>query len=98
MQWLFNFVITKVTPAAINNIGWRTFIMFGIFCTAMGVFVLFFLKETSGRSLEDTDILFGAVSEEQRRKDVEMAKAEEYKGDGLGGEHVDHLEEGVDKK
>lgn len=27
-QWLFNFVITKITPAAISNIGWKTFIMF----------------------------------------------------------------------
>lgn len=30
-QWLFNFVITKVTPEAVNHIGWKTFLMFGIF-------------------------------------------------------------------
>lgn len=30
-QWLFNFVITKITPEAVNHIGWRTFLMFGIF-------------------------------------------------------------------
>jgi sugar porter (SP) family MFS transporter len=30
-QWLWNFVITKITPEAINHIGWRTFLMFGIF-------------------------------------------------------------------
>ncbi|RJE21856.1 Sugar and other transporter [Aspergillus sclerotialis] len=71
-QWLFNFVITEVTPAAVNNIHWRTFLMFGIFCLAMGVFVLICLKETKGRSLEDMDLLFGAVSEEERQNTVEQ--------------------------
>ncbi|CAG7919587.1 unnamed protein product [Penicillium olsonii] len=70
-QWLFNFVITEVTPRAINQIGWRTFLMFGIFCFAMGVFVLFFFKETKGRTLEEMDLIFGAVDEQQRRADVE---------------------------
>ena len=45
--------------------------MFGVFCLAMTVFVFFFLKETSGRTLEDMDILFGEVSEEQRKANVE---------------------------
>ncbi|KAL2862502.1 sugar porter family MFS transporter [Aspergillus lucknowensis] len=71
-QWLFNFVITEVTPHAVHSIGWRTFLMFGIFCTAMGLFVTFFLKETKGRTLEDMDVLFGAVDEAQRRADVEQ--------------------------
>lgn len=71
-QWLFNFVITEVTPNAVHHIGWRTFLMFGIFCVAMGVFVTFFLKETKGRTLEDMDVLFGAVNEEQKRADVEQ--------------------------
>jgi hypothetical protein len=71
-QWLFNFCITEITPRAVNHIGWRTFLMFGIFCLANGVFVFFFIKETKGRSLEDMDILFGTVAEEQRRADVEQ--------------------------
>ncbi|KAJ5325688.1 uncharacterized protein N7506_008790 [Penicillium brevicompactum] len=70
-QWLFNFVITEITPRAINEIGWRTFLMFGIFCFAMGVFVLVFFKETKGRTLEEMDLIFGAVDEQQRRADVE---------------------------
>ncbi|KAJ5677204.1 uncharacterized protein N7477_002837 [Penicillium maclennaniae] len=66
-QWLFNFVITEVTPP----IGWRTFLMFGIFCTAMSIFVTIFVKETKGRTLEDMDLIFGAIDEEQRKADVE---------------------------
>jgi hypothetical protein len=68
---LFNFVITEVTPNAVNHIGWRTFLMFGIFCASMGVYVFFFIKETKGRSLEDMDVLFGTVDESVRAADVE---------------------------
>ena len=69
-QWLFNFCITELTPAAINHIGYRTFIMFGVFCLANGVFVFFFIKETKGKTLESMDVLWGAVDSEQRDRDV----------------------------
>ena len=69
-QWLFNFCITEITPSAINHIGYRTFIMFGVFCLANGTFVFFFVKETKGRTLESMDVLFGAVDSEQRDRDV----------------------------
>lgn len=78
-QWLFNFVITKITPEAVNHIGWRTFLMFGIFCLCMSVFATFFIKETKGKSLEEIDILFGDVSAEQRRWDVEASVKEEQR-------------------
>ena len=55
--------------------------MFGIFCSAMGVWVFFFVKETKGRSLEDMDILFGAVDGEQRAVDVERMM---HKGTVMG--------------
>lgn len=77
-QWLFNFVITEVTPNAVNHIGWRTFLMFGIFCMSMGIWVFFFVKETKGRSLEDMDILFGTVNAEQRAEDVEKVLHKKY--------------------
>lgn len=78
-QWLFNFVITKVTPEAINHIGWKTFLMFGIFCVCMGIFSFFFIKETKGLSLEEIDICFGDVSAEQRAQDVERSMVAENK-------------------
>ena len=77
-QWLFNFVITYITPAAINDIGWRTFVMFGIFCFAMGVSVFLFVRETKGRSLEETDALFtrtlalGCLGDEEHRVDAKL--------------------------
>lgn len=76
-QWLFNFVVTKFTPSAISNIGWRTFIMFGAFCFAMGLWVCIFIKETKGKRLEDMDDIFGGKTVEQMQKDIEQADVEE---------------------
>ncbi|KAK5135895.1 hypothetical protein LTR08_004545 [Meristemomyces frigidus] len=78
-QWAFNLVITKVTPIAINSIGWKTFIMFGIFCFAMSAFVFFFVPETKRRTLEEMDVLFGAVDPTTRAADIEIAMAAEKK-------------------
>jgi hypothetical protein len=44
-QWLFNFMMSQVTPHAINNIGWRMFLMFAIFNYAIIVYSWFVLKE-----------------------------------------------------
>ncbi|KAJ5752599.1 hypothetical protein N7520_009516 [Penicillium odoratum] len=91
VQWLFNFVITEVTPRAINSIGWRTFLMFAIFCTAMGIFVFIFLRETKGRTLEEMDLVFGAVDEMQRKADVEQTLHKTDFG------HTEHVEEHVEQ-
>ncbi|KAI1120994.1 general substrate transporter [Nemania abortiva] len=57
-QWLFNFVFSQVTPRAVENLGWKTFLMFGIFNFSLVVFTYFFIKETKGRSLEDMEQVF----------------------------------------
>lgn len=44
-QWLFNFVMSQITPHAIANIGWRTFLMFAIFNYAIIVYSWLFLRE-----------------------------------------------------
>lgn len=44
-QWLFNFMMSQVTPHAIDNIGWRMFLMFAIFNFAIVVYSWVFLKE-----------------------------------------------------
>jgi hypothetical protein len=46
----------------------------------MGIFAFLFIKETKGRTLEDMDVLFGAVTAEQRAEDLERTLADEKKG------------------
>jgi hypothetical protein len=54
-QWLFNFVFSQATPHAVDNMGWRTFLMFCIFNWAIVVYVFIFIKETTGKSLEEME-------------------------------------------
>jgi hypothetical protein len=44
-QWLFNFMLSQITPHAVNNLGWRTFLMFCIFNYALVAYAFFVLRE-----------------------------------------------------
>ncbi|TFK19869.1 sugar transporter [Coprinopsis marcescibilis] len=69
-QWLWNFVISKVTPHLLTNLGFKIFMMFGaINIGAMGLFSAL-IPETKGRSLEEMDIIFGSVSAEERNENI----------------------------
>ncbi|KAI0644353.1 general substrate transporter [Trametes meyenii] len=69
-QWLFNFVVAKVTPTLETDLGYKLFLMFGtINIGGMAVFSLL-IPETKGRSLEEMDIIFGSVQEDKRRADI----------------------------
>ncbi|KAI9063795.1 general substrate transporter [Trametes sanguinea] len=69
-QWLFNFVVAKVTPTLETDLGYKLFLMFGtINIGGMAVFSLM-IPETKGRSLEEMDIIFGSVQEEKRKADI----------------------------
>ncbi|KAK0199772.1 general substrate transporter [Desarmillaria ectypa] len=69
-QWLWNFVVSKVTPDMVTNLGWKLFVMFAtVNVGAMGLFAIL-IPETKGRSLEDMDVIFGAISKEERDKNI----------------------------
>lgn len=52
-QWLFNFVFSLTTPYMITNIGWGTFLLWGLFDAAIAILTFLFLRETKGLSLEE---------------------------------------------
>lgn len=52
-QWLFNFVFSLTTPYMIKNLGWGTFLLWGLFDAVISVVTFFFLRETKGLSLEE---------------------------------------------
>jgi len=69
-QWLFNFVLSKVTPDLVSDLGYELFLMFGtINILGMGTFSLL-IPETKGRSLEEMDVVFGSVQASQREADI----------------------------
>ncbi|PTU21228.1 hypothetical protein P175DRAFT_0547475 [Aspergillus ochraceoroseus IBT 24754] len=69
-QWLFNFVFSQATPHAVDNMGWGTFLMFCVFNWALVVYAFLFIKETTGKSLEEMEEVFESRMA-MFRKDVE---------------------------
>ncbi|WPH05074.1 hypothetical protein R9X50_00797300 [Acrodontium crateriforme] len=57
-QWLFNFVIAKLTPIMLADITYGTFLLFGAFCLLMVVYTIFFVPETANVPLESIGVLF----------------------------------------
>lgn len=57
-QWLFNFVIAKLTPIMLADITYGTFLLFGACCLLMVVYTIFFVPETANVPLESIGVLF----------------------------------------
>ncbi|KAG9751853.1 general substrate transporter, partial [Aureobasidium melanogenum] len=57
-NWILNFVIVYITPPAIRNIGWRTYIIFAVLNATWVPIMYFCYPETKGLALEDVDRLF----------------------------------------
>ncbi|KAL5341415.1 putative sugar transporter [Aspergillus crustosus] len=57
-HWLWNFVVTMITPVAIESIGYKYYIVYTCigFCIPMSIYFLY--PETMGRSLEEIDLIF----------------------------------------
>ena len=57
-QWLFNFVIAKITPIMLDSITYGTFLLFGACCILMLIYAIFCVPETKGVPLESVNLLF----------------------------------------
>jgi hypothetical protein len=51
-------MIVQITPISIDNIGWRTYIIFAVLNTCWVPIIFFFFPETKGLELEAVDALF----------------------------------------
>lgn len=68
--WLSDFIVGVVTPSMLANIGYRTYIFFAVMCTCAGVWAFLLVPETSNKSLEEIDELFGDSVEQEERDNV----------------------------
>lgn len=57
-NWLFNFLVAEVSPHAMQNIGYRYYIVYACINLFTFVMVYFFYPETQGRTLEEIDDVF----------------------------------------
>ncbi|KAI8954899.1 general substrate transporter [Xylaria longipes] len=61
-HWLWNFVITLVTPIALSTIGYRYYIIYAITSALIPIGVFFFYPETMNRNLELLNSVFKDAS------------------------------------
>ncbi|KUJ13103.1 sugar transporter [Mollisia scopiformis] len=57
-NWAFNFALGYFVPPAFQNIKWKVYILFGVFCATMFIHVFFMFPETAGKSLEEVEAMF----------------------------------------
>jgi len=62
-NWIMNYMIVQITPPAINNIGYKTYIIFAVLNACWVPVIYFFFPETKGLELEDVDRLFAKDSD-----------------------------------
>lgn len=60
----------EITPPALQNIGYRTYIIFAVFNLVAAFIVYCFYPETSNLNLESVDLLFLANEERDREIDA----------------------------
>ena len=60
-DFLGNFVVVEITPPALKNIGYKTYIIFAVLNIANAMIVWAFYPETAGTTLESVDFLFTHV-------------------------------------
>ncbi|KAL6453051.1 STL1 Sugar transporter STL1 [Candida maltosa Xu316] len=73
-NWLFNFMVVMITPIAFNNIGYYTYTIFACINILIAPMVYIFYPETSGRTLEEMDIIFNKTPVWRPWEVVKIAK------------------------
>ncbi|KAL6710505.1 hypothetical protein ACN47E_008553 [Coniothyrium glycines] len=99
-QWLFNFVIAKITPLMLADITYGTFLLFGSLCIVMGVWTVFCVPETKGVKLESIGELFegsiirGCVQDTWPSR----TRAKALRNQQVSAEDADSIHGGIGKK
>jgi hypothetical protein len=82
-------VIVQITPIALTNIGYKTYIIFAVLNSLWVPIIYLFFPETKGLELEDVDRLF-AKDDETRdglgRREGSQGSQEKFDGTGVGVE------------
>nr|ODN82374.1 monosaccharide transporter [Cryptococcus depauperatus CBS 7841]ODN96004.1 monosaccharide transporter [Cryptococcus depauperatus CBS 7855] len=74
VNWLFNFTVVQVLPTMTASIGAYTFLFFACINCVFLPFIWIFYPETTGRSLEELDVIFAHAHLTERRPTLVAAE------------------------
>ncbi|KAA8916654.1 hypothetical protein TRICI_001180 [Trichomonascus ciferrii] len=97
-NWAMNFALAYYIPPAMDNIGYKTFIIFGVFCVVMFIHMFFMFPETAQKTLEEIDDLFGpdaqwAFRTRVGRSRIQQEEEEIRRGEKPATEIIEHATE-----
>lgn len=90
-NWILNYAVVQFTPPSLQNIGYKTYIIFAVLNACWVPVIWAFFPETKGLELEDVDRLF-ARDEDARRELGERVESEgsgsveKFDGKGIEGD------------
>ncbi|KAI0179080.1 putative hexose transport-related protein [Hypoxylon sp. FL1284] len=97
-NWMNNFIVGQVTPIMLNQIGYGTYVLFGLLTFMGAAFIWFFVPETKRLSLEEMDVIFGsegtAQADFERMEEInrEIGLTSMLEGLGVGSGSPDVFE------
>jgi sugar porter (SP) family MFS transporter len=108
-NWLWNFFIVMITPVLIDSIGWGTYLFFAALNACFFPVIYFLYPETSGRSLEEIDLIFAkgyiekksyvlAAKELPMLEDSELAQYSRELGVDMGDEETGSSDGSIKEK
>lgn len=65
--WLSDFIVGISVPSMMANIKYGTYIFFAVMCFLAGIWATLLVPETSGKTLEELDEVFGDTSGQEER-------------------------------
>lgn len=90
-NWIMNYMIVQITPVAIENIGYKTYIIFAVLNACWVPIIYFFFPETKGLELEDVDRLFAKPGSDVARS-MSLAAVEERMEEKNVESHYERVE------
>ncbi|KAF8910867.1 general substrate transporter [Mucidula mucida] len=76
-NWAFNVLLSQVSPLAMDNVGWKFYLLFILLNLCDFVVILFFFPETKGKTLEDMAAVFGDEVDNRQVLDAHNVKIRE---------------------
>ncbi|KAK1763974.1 general substrate transporter [Phialemonium atrogriseum] len=65
-EWLFSFITVFAGGIALQNVGWKIWLWMALSCFVAIPFVYFMCPETTGKTLEEIDLIFATESVRER--------------------------------